>query len=157
MAALIACMALFQIYLGALVAGLDAGFSYNTWPLMDGAWVPADLFIQKPFWINLFENPKTVQFVHRIGAYVLFAFVAMHMIASLRNAPETTHARRSILLFMLVTIQALIGIATLILQVPVGWGVAHQGGALVVLGFAVAHWRAFSGEYPRPLEIAVRG
>ncbi|WP_428428256.1 COX15/CtaA family protein [Pararhizobium sp.] len=156
MAAIIACMALFQIYLGALVAGLDAGLSYNTWPLMDGSLVPSDLFIQQPAWLNLFENPKTVQFVHRIGAYVLFAFVLMHMIASLRNAPDTTHARRSVLLFVLVTIQAIIGITTLILQVPVGWGVAHQGGALIVLGLAVAHWRAFIGEYPQPLEIEVR-
>ncbi len=153
MAAIIACMALFQIYLGALVAGLDAGLSYNTWPLMDGSIVPGDLLIQQPFWINLFENPKTVQFVHRIGAYVIFAFVLMHMIASLRAAPDTTHARRSVVLFVLVTIQALIGITTLILQVPVGWGVAHQGGALVVLGFAVAHWRAFVGEYPRETEV----
>ncbi|WP_434064250.1 COX15/CtaA family protein [Pararhizobium gei] len=155
MAAIIACMALFQIYLGALVAGLDAGLTYNTWPLMDGSLVPGDLFVQQPFWLNLFENPKTVQFVHRIGAYVLFAFVLMHMIASLRRAPETTHARRSVLLFVLVTIQAVIGIMTLLLQVPVGWGVAHQGGALIVLGFAVAHWRAFLGEYPRKTEVTV--
>lgn len=153
MAAIIACMALFQIYLGALVAGLDAGLSYNTWPLMDGSLVPGDMFIRQPFWINLFENPKTVQFVHRIGAYILFAFVLMHMIASLRAAPDTTHARRSVVLFGLVVVQALIGIMTLILQVPIGWGVAHQGGALVVLGFAVAHWRAFVGEYPRRTEI----
>ncbi|KQY19569.1 COX15/CtaA family protein [Rhizobium sp. Root482] len=156
MAAIIACMALFQIYLGALVAGLDAGLSYNTWPLMDGAVVPGGLFVQQPAWINLFENPKTVQFVHRIGAYVLFAFVLMHMIASLRRAPDTTHARRSVLLFVLVATQAAIGIATLILQVPVGWGVAHQGGALIVLGFAVAHWRAFVGEYPLPVAIEER-
>ena len=156
MAAIIACMALFQIYLGALVAGLDAGLSYNTWPLMDGSFVPGDLFVQQPAWLNLFENPKTVQFVHRIGAYVLFAFVLMHMIASLRSAPDTTHARRSVLLFGLVTIQAIIGITTLVLQVPVGWGVAHQGGALIVLGFAVAHWRGFTGEYPRPLAIEER-
>ena len=156
MAAIIACMAMFQIYLGALVAGLDAGLSYNTWPLMDGSFVPGDLFIQQPAWINIFENPKTVQFVHRVGAYVLFAFVIMHMIASLRSAPDTTHARRSVLLFVLVTVQAVIGITTLVLQVPVGWGVAHQGGALIVLGFAVAHWRAFVGEYPRPLTIEER-
>ena len=67
-------MALFQIYLGALVAGLDAGLSYNTWPLMDGALVPGGLLVQEPVWINLFENPKTVQFVHRCGAYLLFAW-----------------------------------------------------------------------------------
>jgi cytochrome c oxidase assembly protein subunit 15 len=156
MAMIIAIFSLFQIYLGALVAGLDAGFSYNTWPLMDGAIIPQDLFLQQPWWINLFENPKTVQFVHRIGAYVLFAFALMHMIASLRAAPETTHARRAVLLFLLVSVQAVIGITTLVLQVPVVWGVAHQGGALVVLGFAIAHWRGFYGQYPRPTSIEYR-
>ncbi|MDO9415978.1 COX15/CtaA family protein [Pararhizobium sp.] len=150
MAMILAIMALFQIYLGALVAGLDAGYSYNTWPLMDGAVIPSDLFIQTPFWINLFENPKTVQFVHRCGAYVLLALALMHMIASLRRAPGTTHARRSVLLFALICCQALIGIATLVMQVPLGWGLLHQGGALVVLGFAIAHWRGFVGAYPLP-------
>jgi len=154
MAMIIALMALFQIYLGALVAGLDAGLSYNTWPLMDGALVPGDLFVQQPFWLNIFENPKTVQFIHRCGAYFLFALVLMHMIASVRNAPQTTHARRSVLLFALVILQAIIGIMTLLLQVPVGWGVLHQGGALVVLGFAIAHWRAFVGEYPPETVVA---
>ncbi len=149
MAAVIACMALFQIYLGALVAGLHAGLSYNTWPLMDGAIVPGGLFLQQPWWINLFENPKTVQFVHRIGAYVLFALALVHMISSLRAAPQTTHARRSLVLFGLVSLQAMIGIFTLIWQVPLGWALAHQGCALVVLGFAVAHWRGFVGEYER--------
>jgi len=149
MAMVIACFAMFQIYLGALVAGLDAGFAYNTWPLMDGAIVPGDLFIQKPAFINLFENPKTVQYVHRLGAYVLFALVLLHMIGSLRAAPQTTHARRSVVLFLLVTVQAAIGIVTLVMQVPLHWALLHQGGALVVLGFAVAHWRGFYGEYPR--------
>jgi cytochrome c oxidase assembly protein subunit 15 len=151
MAGIIACMAIFQIYLGALVAGLDAGLSYNTWPLMDGAVVPGGLFLQQPWWINLFENPKTVQFVHRVGAYVLFTLALTHMIASLRAAPRTTHARRSLVLFALVCLQATIGILTLVWQVPLTWALAHQGGALVVLGFAVAHWRGFYGEYPREI------
>lgn len=156
MAAVIACMALFQIYLGALVAGLHAGLTYNTWPLMDGALIPGDLFVQQPWWINLFENPKTVQFAHRLGAYTLWALALVHMIASLRAAPDTTHARRSVLLFGLICLQALIGILTLIWQVPLGWALAHQGGALVVLGFAIAHWRAFAGEYPKDARIEVR-
>jgi cytochrome c oxidase assembly protein subunit 15 len=149
MAGIIAGMAIFQIYLGALVAGLHAGFTYNTWPLMDGAVVPGGLFLQQPWWINLFENPKTVQFVHRIGAYVLFALALVHLVSSLRAAPETTHARRALVLFGLVCLQATIGILTLIWQVPLGWALAHQGGALIVLGFAVAHWRGFYGEYDR--------
>ncbi|WP_454745455.1 COX15/CtaA family protein [Ciceribacter selenitireducens] len=156
LAATLAVLALFQIYLGALVAGLDAGLAYNTWPLMDGALVPSDLFVQSPAWLNLFENAKTVQFVHRIGAYVLFAAALWHMIQCLRQGPGTTHARRSVVLFALITLQAALGITTLVLQVPLHAALAHQGGALVVLGFAVAHWRGFLGAYPSEIAIAER-
>ncbi|MBO3759796.1 COX15/CtaA family protein [Ciceribacter sp. L1K22] len=155
-AMVIALLCIFQIYLGALVAGLDAGLSYNTWPLMDGAVVPSDLFLQQPWWINLFENPKTVQFIHRLGAYLLWTAVLIHMILSLRAAPGSTHARRTIVLFGLVTIQALVGIVTLLTQVQLHSALAHQGGALIVLGFAVAHWRGFIGEYPQETRIEVR-
>jgi cytochrome c oxidase assembly protein subunit 15 len=155
-AVLVAVMSLFQIYLGALVAGLDAGLSYNTWPLMDGAAIPGDLFIQQPWWINLFENPKTVQFVHRVGAYLLFALALWHMIVLLKRAPGTTHARRSVLLFGLILIQAVVGIATLLMQVQLHLALTHQAGALVVLGFAIAHWRGFVGEYPPETAVAVR-
>ena len=155
-AVLVAILSLFQIYLGALVAGLDAGLSYNTWPLMDGALVPADLFIQQPWWINLFENPKTVQFVHRMGAYLLFAVALWHMAATLRSVPGTTHARRAILLFGLICLQAAIGIATLLTQVHLHVALLHQAGALVVLGFAIAHWRGFVGEYPAARAVEVR-
>lgn len=153
-AAAIAIFALFQIYLGALVAGLDAGFTYNTWPLMDGAVVPSDLLIQQPAWINFFENPKTVQFIHRLGAYTLFALTLVNMIFALAAAPSTTHARRAVVLFLLVTVQAAIGIATLLLHVPLHWGLLHQAGALVVFGFAVANWRGYYGEYRRETMIA---
>ncbi|OHV76356.1 COX15/CtaA family protein [Rhizobium sp. LCM 4573] len=156
-AVLVAVLSLFQIYLGALVAGLDAGLSYNTWPLMDGALVPADLFVQQPWWINLFENPKTVQFVHRMGAYLLFAVALWHMVVTLRSAPGTTHARRAVLLFGLICLQAGIGIATLLTQVHLHVALLHQAGALVVLGFAIAHWRGFVGEYPAEAKIEVRG
>jgi cytochrome c oxidase assembly protein subunit 15 len=155
-AGILVALTIFQIYLGALVAGLDAGYSYNTWPLMDGALIPTDLFIQQPWWINLFENPKTVQFVHRIGAYLLFAAALLHMTQSLKADAETTHARRSVVLFALVSIQAAIGIVTLITQVPLHAGLTHQGGALVVLAFAIAHWRGFYGELPKPLALEVR-
>lgn len=146
-AAAIAALSLLQIYLGALVAGLDAGFSYNTWPLMDGALIPGDLFIQQPWWINLFENPKTVQFVHRCGAYVLLATVIFHAFQTARELPGSAHARRALVLLALVCVQALIGIATLLSQVHLHTALAHQAGAIVVLGFAIAHWRGFKGAY----------
>ncbi|MBA3446527.1 MAG: COX15/CtaA family protein, partial [Pseudaminobacter sp.] len=115
--------------------------------------VPGDLFIIDPAWRNLFENSKTVQFVHRLGGYVVFGAALWHMIAAYRSQPGTTHARRSLVLFGLVLAQALIGIATLVMQVPLHWALLHQGFALIVLGFAAAHWRGTKGAYPLEPEI----
>lgn len=147
LAGVIVFLSLLQIYLGALVAGLDAGLSYNTWPLMDGALVPGDLFVQQPFWINLFENPKTVQFIHRSGAYLLLAVALVHMLASLIATPEGRDTRRSVILFILIVLQACLGISTLLMQVPLHVALMHQAGALVVLGYAVAHFRGYYGAF----------
>ncbi len=150
LAGVMALLVLFQIYLGALVAGLDAGMAYNTWPLMDGSLVPGDLFLQQPGWINLFENPKTVQFVHRLGAYVLLAAAIAHAVTAWRERPGSTHANRAIVLLVLVLCQAMLGITALVLVVPFGWALAHHGFAIAVLAFAVAHWRGTVGPYPIP-------
>jgi len=95
-----------------------------------------------------------VQFVHRLGAYLLLALALWHAWASVRRVPDTTHARRALALLALVVVQALVGIVTVVGAVPFGWALVHQGMALVVLGFAVAHWRAAAGAYPP--ETAVR-
>ncbi len=147
-AGVMVALVLFQIYLGALVAGLDAGFSYNTWPLMDDKIVPGGLFILDPFWRNLFENPKTVQFIHRCGAYTVFLVAFAQMLFAFRHAPGTAHARRTVVFFLLVTLQAAIGISTLVMQVPIDLALTHQAMALIVLGFATAHWRGTKGPYP---------
>jgi cytochrome c oxidase assembly protein subunit 15 len=154
-AGILVILVLVQIYLGALVAGLDAGLSYNTWPLMDGAVIPNDLFVIDPAWKNLFENPKTVQFVHRCGAYVIFLAALWHLIATRRRLPGTTHARRALVLFVLVLLQAAIGISTLLMQAPLHLALTHQAMALIVLGFAAAHWRGTKGAYPQPTEVAL--
>ncbi|CDX38581.1 Heme A synthase [Mesorhizobium sp. ORS 3359] len=156
LAGFIVFLTLIQIYLGGLVAGLHAGLSYNTWPLMDGKLIPSDLLLLKPAWVNFFENPKTVQFVHRLGAYTVFLVALWHMIATWRRQPGTTHARRATLLFALVVVQASIGIGTLLTQVPLHMALTHQAIALVLLGFATAHWRGTKGAYPLPTEISVR-
>jgi heme a synthase len=156
-AAGLAFLVLFQIYLGALVAGLDAGFSYNTWPLMDGALVPGDLFTHNPWWINLFENPKTVQFVHRCGAYLLLTLTFIHMIVSVNKTPGSTHAKGAMMLFGLVCGQAVIGIVTLLTHVPIEAGLLHQAGGLIVLAYAISHWRGFYGEFPRDEAVSARG
>ncbi len=141
-------LVLFQIYLGALVAGLHAGLTFNTWPLMDGQFWPGGLLVAEPVWRNFFENPKTVQFVHRMGAYVLLAAAVWHVFSAWRGSPSTTHSRRSVVLLAMIVAQALIGITTLVLVVPLGWALAHHAFAIVVLGFAAAHWRGTKGAYP---------
>jgi len=152
----LAGLVLVQIYLGGLVAGLDAGLASSTWPLMNGAIVPEGLLEVTPAWRNFFENELTVQFVHRLGGYLLFALTLWHMVASILCGRGSTHCRRAVLLFVMVTIQALIGIVVILTQVPVGWALVHQGWAVVVLGFAVAHWRGFHGAYPMDIRIHVR-
>lgn len=152
----LAGLILVQIYLGGLVAGLDAGLASNTWPLMNGAFVPAGLLEISPAWRNFFENELTVQFVHRLGGYLLFALAFWHMVASIRRGRGSTHCRRAVVLFAMVTVQAMIGIVVILTQVPVSWALLHQGWAVVVLGFAVAHWRGFHGAYPLATAVEVR-
>ncbi len=147
-------LVLLQIYLGALVAGLHAGLTFNTWPLMDGQVLPGGLLVMEPAWINFFENPKTVQFMHRLGAYVLFALSIWHVIVTRREEPGSPHARRAMVRFGLVLAQAVIGIKTLLMVVPLGLALAHHAFAIVVLGFAAAHWRATKGPYPLPAKTA---
>ncbi len=144
MAGLILAAVFAQVFLGGLVAGLRAGWAYNTWPLLDGALVPQGLLIQSPWWINLFENPKTVQFDHRLIAYVLLALVVFHAVQTARvlpskALPESRAARRAALLVALVVGQAAIGIAALVTVVPLSLGLAHQLGAVAVLWAATVH------------------
>ncbi|MCF6322508.1 MAG: COX15/CtaA family protein [Rhizobiaceae bacterium] len=148
MAPLMVMFIFFQIFLGALVAGLDAGLAFNDWPLMDGAIIPDSLFVIEPAWLNFFENIKMVQFTHRMTAYALLAFIIFNLIISLNPSTGATHKRRAVIITIIALIQAAIGIITLLLQVPLSWALLHQLGALILLGFAVAHWRALSGGYP---------
>lgn len=146
-------LVLIQIYLGALVAGLHAGMTYNTWPLMDGRIWPDQLLLLEPMWRNFFENPKTVQFIHRLGAYVIFAAALWHAMATWRQMPGSTHAYRAIVLFGLVTLQAVIGIVTLLTVVQLHPAITHHALAIILLGFAAAHWRGTKGSYPLPTAI----
>jgi cytochrome c oxidase assembly protein subunit 15 len=118
---------------GGFVAGLKAGFAYNTFPLMEGRWIPDDLLIQSPPWRNFFENVATVQFDHRVLAIVTFAtIVSLWLTASMHRLPA---AARSGLHFLLAAaiLQVTLGIMTLLLRVPVALGAAHQAGALLLL------------------------
>ncbi len=136
-----------QIFMGGLVAGLDAGMAYNEWPKMDGDWVPGGLNHLSPFWLNWFENAKSVQFNHRIMANVVLFLAVVNLMVAFGGSTQHTHRNRTVVLLLLVLLQAIIGIMTLLLQVPLIWALLHQGGAMVVLGFLVAHLRGLKGEY----------
>ncbi|MBO0902418.1 COX15/CtaA family protein [Jiella sonneratiae] len=144
----IVVMALCQIYLGGLVAGLRAGLIYNTWPLIDGAIVPSGLFSMEPLWRNFFENVLTVQFMHRCGAYLLLGATLVHALALWRMVPATRHAGGAGLLFLVVLAQAAIGITTLLMVVPLDLALMHQAGGLIVLAATVVHARSLWGSYP---------
>ncbi|MGB6919670.1 MAG: COX15/CtaA family protein [Methylovirgula sp.] len=136
-----------QIFLGALVAGLRAGQVYNTWPLMDGHFAPPlqVLTALSPFWRNLTDNVAMVQFQHRMVAYTLLALAIAQAIVSVRLARGSRGARRAIGFVHVVTLQVVLGIATLLLAVPLWAGLLHQAFAMVVLGFATRHAQALSG------------
>jgi cytochrome c oxidase assembly protein subunit 15 len=132
---------LVQIYLGALVAGLDAGLIYNTWPLMDGRLLPplSELLLLDPAWRNLFENVLTVQFNHRLFAYALWLAAAWHALDAIRTSPDRRARLGAVALAAAVTLQAILGILTLVLMVPISIALLHQGVAVVVLMIAVIH------------------
>ncbi|MEP0707172.1 MAG: COX15/CtaA family protein [Parvibaculum sp.] len=124
-----------QTILGAFVAGIRAGLIYNTWPLMAGAFIPDGLLKMAPLWHNFFENHLTVQFQHRMAAYLLLALAAWHA----WSARKSDGARGANLLVAAVVAQAALGIWTVLWVVPIPLGAAHQAGAMVVFGIAVWH------------------
>jgi cytochrome c oxidase assembly protein subunit 15 len=128
-----------QLYFGALVAGLRAGRVYNTWPEIDGALIPsaARLWFDQPWWRNLFDNPLTVQFEHRMTAYALFALAVLHVIDAIRSRQATAAVNGALALAGAVSVQATLGILTLLYQVPIALALAHQAVAILVLTLAV--------------------
>ena len=131
-------LVLAQIYLGALVAGLRAGLIYNTWPAIDGAFVPdaGHLFFDHPLWRNFFENTLTVQFDHRMLAYTVLLLALVHAADALRVGAAASGAVR---LGCAVTLQAALGIWTLLEQAPLPLALTHQAMALIVLTLASLH------------------
>ncbi|MEJ2433714.1 MAG: COX15/CtaA family protein [Pseudolabrys sp.] len=109
----IAALVLLQIYLGALVAGSHAGWVYNTWPLIDGSFLPSfgQFFHDVPAWRNFFENTLTVQFDHRMVAYTIWLLAVLHAFDAWRARRES---RGAILLAVLVTLQVTLGIVTVL-------------------------------------------
>jgi cytochrome c oxidase assembly protein subunit 15 len=136
LAALVFAMAL----TGGMVAGLRAGRAYNTFPLMNGHVVPPEIMMLDPWWQNFLYNMATVQFTHRAIAWLLAVLVALFWLRSMRAALGARARLAAHLVFAALVAQAALGIATLVLAVPVPLAAAHQGGAVLLLGAAL--WAA---------------
>jgi cytochrome c oxidase assembly protein subunit 15 len=122
---------------GGFVAGIRAGLAYNTFPLMNGHIVPPELLMIEPWYRNFFYNMATVQFNHRLIAWVLALFVPwLWFQARAAGLPPRLNAICNLLLIA-VAVQIALGIGALLLFVPVGLGAAHQGGALAVFTLAL--------------------
>lgn len=137
--AILACASML-IVTGGLVAGIRAGYAYNTFPLMNGYLVPPEIMMIEPWYLNFVNNMATVQFDHRLFAWALMLLAPALWIASRRTASPVPARRAATALVVATAMQATLGITTLLLQVPVALGAAHQGGA--VLLFATSLWVA---------------
>ncbi|SLN45178.1 COX15/CtaA family protein [Oceanibacterium hippocampi] len=125
-----------QILLGGLVAGINAGLLYNEWPLMGDGLIPEDVWSLSPWYLNPLENHATVQFDHRLVAY-LIAALAVWLWLRARRLDLPADLGLGLRLFWLTfALQFCLGIATLLAQVPVSLGALHQAGG--ALTFAAA-------------------
>jgi cytochrome c oxidase assembly protein subunit 15 len=130
--------AFLQIVLGALVAGIDAGRAFPTWPLMNGSFFPADAFYvpdgeggSLPVWTAFLENAGLVQFIHRMSGYLLFAIGVVVWLRGRRSAYQATQGAFHQMMAMLVAQMAL-GIATVLTVAHVHVAITHQIGAVIL-------------------------
>jgi cytochrome c oxidase assembly protein subunit 15 len=122
---------------GGLVAGIHAGLAYNTFPLMNGHVVPPEILTLDPWYANFFSNMATVQFDHRLIAWLLAVLVPAFWLRA-RRLPLPRSARRAThLLLGMLGVQITLGICTLLLVVPVALAAAHQAGALLLFTSAL--------------------
>ena len=127
-----------QVLSGALVAGIHAGKAYNTFPLMDGHFIPPDIAVLEPWWANLAYNMAAVQFAHRILALTVAAMAIGLWLEVRRDLPNPRARYWSNLLLLAIVLQVSIGIVTLLMGLPVNLGVLHQAGAVAVFSVAIA-------------------
>ena len=121
----VAALVFFMVLTGGIVAGIRAGFAYNTFPLMNGQLVPTEILQLEPWWKNFFWNMATVQFTHRLTAFALA--VAIPLLAW----------RAAAWLVAMLAAQVLLGISTLLLVVPLPLAALHQAGAVLLFGLAL--------------------
>lgn len=137
---LLLVLVLAQIAMGGFVAGLDAGLASSTWPLMDGRAIPRGLDELSPLWRNLFENPIAVQFVHRTIAYFIVIYVGVvALVRGLdRDGFAGVHGWLPVIGFI-VLLQLGLGVATVLLAVPLPIALGHQALAFMLAGTVTAY------------------
>ncbi|WOF74019.1 COX15/CtaA family protein [Parvibaculaceae bacterium PLY_AMNH_Bact1] len=136
-AAIVVIAIFIQVILGAFVAGLNAGFIFNTWPLMDGAFIPRHLYPLDSIWASAFDDVRTVQFNHRMFAYALLVLVGWHY-WNLNHAEPAIQKTGHWLLAALLA-QVFLGIATILTVTRVEVALLHQAGAVLLLSVALFH------------------
>ncbi len=130
----VAVLVFVMVLSGGLVAGLRAGLAYNTFPLMHGKFIPPDMFVLDPWYANFIGNIATVQFDHRLIAWLLLILIPALWWRVMRADVSGLARTAAHLVLGALAIQFTLGVATLLLSVPVALGVAHQGGAMVLFG-----------------------
>ena len=135
---------LLTIVSGGFVAGLKAGLIFNTFPLMGGQWIPEGINALSPWYQNLFENKVTVQFDHRVLAIGTGLILIVWYLSGRSKFDEISISRSFKLIGMMIIIQLVLGISTLLLQVPVWLGALHQAGGLILFTFMLMNVHALS-------------
>jgi cytochrome c oxidase assembly protein subunit 15 len=138
-----------MVLTGALVAAIKAGYAYNTFPLMNGQWVPDELWLIDPWWMNLVHNMATVQFDHRWLAVIVLSTVIVSWNVVRKDARSSPRARAwAHALFGATLVQLALGIATLLMRAPLPLSALHQCGAVAVYTCAIGLWQSLRGGAP---------
>ncbi|MEM7391557.1 MAG: COX15/CtaA family protein [Verrucomicrobiota bacterium] len=135
---------LLQIVYGAFVAGLKAGYMFNTFPTMHGFWIPPNLLDFDPVWQTWFANPLTVQFVHRSLAWLLLLVVPLFWLYTRFRSLSPQQTLSTGVMAGIVLVQFILGVMTLVLHVPIGLAAMHQLTACLLFGSAIWVMHSFA-------------
>ena len=127
------CAIFLMILSGGLVAGTKAGYVYPTFPLMGNSFFPEELYSMTPVWLSAFEDLATIQFNHRIFAYFIVLLVSTFTFFALKSGPTGSAKRGILCMLAMMIIQVILGISTLVMNMPIALATAHQGGAILLL------------------------
>ena len=141
-----------QIIYGAFMAGKHAGHGYNTFPTMNGEWVPTGLLAMKPLWINFFENNIMIQFIHRGLAWIISLAIILYWGLITFKGGSSTQRLGARLLVDVLLLQFSLGVLTLLYVVPFSLALAHQGVAVLLFGIAIycCHTSYTMAQQPQP-------